>query len=103
MSIVYSLEVVYSQRRHADSACVKLNLTSLQARSQQWGRVGPGPPTEGRSPPAEVGPHFHKGAKSQGTNTFRLEFINQSLNFKMYSLVPKNQTYFYSYHLFIFR
>ena len=34
----------------------------IQARSQQWGRVGPGPPTEGRGPPTEVGPHFHKGA-----------------------------------------
>ena len=47
---------------HDDGYWYRMDMQLCQARSQQWGRVGPGPSTEGRGPPTEVGPHFHKGA-----------------------------------------
>ena len=56
-------------------------LRPLASNGAGWARA---PPTEGRGPPTEVGPHFSQGGP-QGTNSFRLEFINESLNLKMYS------------------
>ena len=66
--------------RESISTVLDLGSRPVASNGAGWARA---PPHKAGAHPQKKAPIFTRGP--QGTNTFRVEFINQSLNFKMYS------------------